>query len=210
MGVLLTTGQAADELGCAITSFRRLVHAGLLPGLSRRGVRVMIPLETVQALATRRHAPLQRLEVAEVAVLRVDAARPAPEADRAWTGFAASLAPDDLLKALRGWWRCDAASVAAGGVLPVTLSGFVVAVLTGLQHWEKNAEGRHCFSGARLAGYITDLTTPRIQFTSRTDHDRQLSELLLGTRLASHSGGAIAYTTTHSTSSSPTARRRNP
>lgn len=41
--VLLTTGQAAEELGCAITTFRRLVRAGLLPGLSRRGVRVMIP-----------------------------------------------------------------------------------------------------------------------------------------------------------------------
>ena len=47
--MLLTTGQAAEELGCAITTFRRLIQAGLLPGLSRRGVRVMIPLEVVMA-----------------------------------------------------------------------------------------------------------------------------------------------------------------
>ncbi|MFF9157465.1 helix-turn-helix domain-containing protein [Streptomyces sp. NPDC014846] len=197
--MLLTTGQAADELGCAITTFRRLVHAGLLPGLSRRGVRVMIPLDTVQALATRRRAPLQQLDATEIAVLRVDAARPAPEPDRPWIGFAATLTPDDLLKALRGWWRCDPVSVAAGGVLPVTLSGYVVAVLTGLQAWEKNATGRHVFSQARLAGYVTDLAAPRITLTSRTDGDQRLAESLLGTRLPSDSGGAIAYVTTHTT-----------
>jgi hypothetical protein len=197
MTVLLTTGQAADELGCAITTFRRLVQAGLLPGLSRRGVRVMVPLETVQALAARHRAPLEQLTAAEIAVLRVDTARPAPEPDRPWIGFAATLDPGDLLKALRGWWRCDPASVAAGGVLPVTLSGYVVAVLTGLQAWEKNATGRHCFPRARLAGYVTDLTTPHITLTSRADGDQHLAELLLGTRLPADSGGAIAYVTTH-------------
>ncbi|MES9524117.1 helix-turn-helix domain-containing protein [Streptomyces capoamus] len=195
--MLLTTGQAADELGCAITTLRRLVHAGVLPGLSRRGVRVMIPLDTVQALRERRHAPLHQLQTPEVAVLRVDTAQPAPEPDRDWLGFASSLTPQDLLKALRGWWRCDAASVAAGGVLPVTLSGYVVAVLTGLERWEKNTEGRHAFPDARLAGYVTDLTSPQSVITSSVDSDRRLAELLLGTRLASHSGGAVAYVTTN-------------
>ncbi|MEU0860477.1 helix-turn-helix domain-containing protein [Streptomyces griseofuscus] len=195
--MLLTTGQAAEELGCAITTLRRLVQAGVLPGLSRRGVRVMIPLETVQALRERHKAPLHELEVPEVAVLRVGTAQPAHEPDRDWIGFASTLTPGDLLKALRGWWRCDAASVAAGGVLPVTLSGYVVAVLTGLQRWEKNTKGRHAFPDARLAGYVTDLTSPKTVITSGLDGDRQLAELLLGTRLTSHSGGAVAYVTTN-------------
>ncbi|MGY5059981.1 helix-turn-helix domain-containing protein [Streptomyces sp. 900105755] len=197
--MLLTTGQAAEELGCAITTFRRLVNAGLLPGLSRRGVRVMIPLAAVQALSARRQAALDQIEAEEIAVLRVDAARRTGEPDRDWIGFAATLGPDDLLKALRGWWRCDPASVAAGGVVAVTLSGYVVAVLTGLHTWEKNTEGRHAFPDARLAGYVTDLATPHSVITSRTSGDRRLAELLLGTRLASHSGGAIAYVPTRTT-----------
>ncbi|MFE2159933.1 helix-turn-helix domain-containing protein [Streptomyces lydicus] len=191
--MLLTTGQAAEELGCAVTTFRRLVHAGLLPGLARRGVRVMVPLEVVQALRTRQPAPLGKLDVDEVAVLRVDTAQPANEPDRSWIGFAATLTPDDLLKALRGWWRCDAASVAAGGVLPVTLSGYVVAVLTGLARWEKNTKGRHAFPEAVLAGYVTDLGQPTKHLTAPAAQDRAVANLLLGTRLTSHSGGAIAY-----------------
>lgn len=196
--MLLTTGQAAEELGCAVTTFRRLVQAGVLPGLSRRGVRVMTPLSVVQALIARPSAALQQLDVKEVPVLRVDVAKPVEEPDRAWIGFAASLAPEDLLKALRGWWRCDPASVAAAGVLPVTLSGYVVAVLTGLDVWQRNGQGRYAFPDARLAGYVTDLATPRLVITARTDSDRQLAELLLGTWLPSHSGGAIAYVTTTS------------
>ncbi|MGW4026791.1 DNA-binding protein [Streptomyces sp. NPDC005009] len=194
--MLLTTGQAADELGCAITTFRRLVQAELLPGLSRRGVRVMIPLPVVQALSTRKHAALDRLSVNEIAVLRVDTAQPVDEPDRNWLGFSASLTPEDLLKALRGWWRCDPASIAAGGVLPVTMSGYVVAVLTSLERWERNSEGRHAFPDARLAGYVTDLASPTTTITSRVVDDQELAELLLGTRLASHSGGAIAYVPT--------------
>ncbi|WP_438493565.1 DNA-binding protein [Streptomyces asiaticus] len=197
--MLLTTGQAAEELGCAITTFRRLVHAELLPGLTRRGVRVMIPLHVVQALSMRPEAPLAQLDTEEIAVLRVDAAQRADGQDRDWIGFAASLSPDDLLRSLRGWWRCDVTSVAAGGVLPVTLSGYVVAVLTGLEAWEKNTEGRHAFPDARLAGYVTDLAAPHITITSSADGDRQLGELLLGKRLASHSGGAIAYVSTNTT-----------
>ncbi|MGW6954130.1 helix-turn-helix domain-containing protein [Streptomyces chartreusis] len=197
--MLLTTGQAAEELGCAITTFRRLVSAGVLPGLSRRGVRIMVPLDVVQALRTREHPPLDQLPTTEIAVLRVDAARRTDEPERSWIGFAGTLPPEDLLKALRGWWRCDAESVAAGGVLPVTVSGYVVAVLTGLERWEKNSEGRHAFPDARLAGYVTDLAVPHISITASLDDDRRLAELLLGTRLASHSGGAIAYVTTHTT-----------
>ncbi|MCX5602940.1 helix-turn-helix domain-containing protein [Streptomyces phaeochromogenes] len=197
--MLLTTGQAAEELGCAVTTFRRLVHAEVLPRLGRRGVRVMVPLEAVQELRARHSASLHHLPVSELAVLRVDVARPVQEPDRRWIGFAASLSPVDLLKALRGWWRCDAASVAAAAVLPVTLSGYVVAVLTGLETWEKNAQGRHAFPQARLAGYVTDLVTPVTQVTAESEADRKLADLLLGTRLTSHSGGAIAYVPTRTT-----------
>lgn len=197
--MLLTTGQAAAELGCAITTFRRLVHAELLPGLSQRGVRTVVPLDVVQALQQRAPAPLEQLPVKEIAVLRVDVAQRVREDDRDWIGFSPRLSPEQLLKALRGWWRCDAASVAAGGVLPVTLSGYVVAVLTGLQTWTKNDHGRHAFPEAVLAGYVTDLAAPSIRITARAGDDRQLADLLLGTRLPSASGGAIAYVTTRRT-----------
>lgn len=194
--MLLTTAQAAEELDCAVTTFRRLAQAGVLPGLERRGVRVMTPLETVQTLKDRVEAPLHLLEAPEVAVLRADAARPVEEPGRAWIGFGADLPPADLLKALRGWWRCDAASVAAGGMLPVTVSGYVVAVLTGLQRWERNEHGRHAFPDAELAGYITDLAAPARELTGTRTADRTLVRELLGTRLVSHSGGAIAYVRT--------------
>lgn len=198
--MLLTTGQAAEELGCAVTTFRRLVNAGVLPGLSRRGVRVMTPLPVVQALRQRIHAPLHRLDVPEIGVLRVDAARRVDDDDRLWIGYAPHIGPDNLLKSLKGRWRCDAPSIATAGVLPVTLSGYVVAVLTGLHPYERNAEGRYTFSDARLAGYITDLATPATELTSPVKSDRTLAELLLGTRLESHSGGAIAYVTTNTAS----------
>ncbi|MFD4998709.1 helix-turn-helix domain-containing protein [Streptomyces buecherae] len=197
--MLLTTGQAARELGCAITTLRRLVHAGLLPGITRHGVRVMIPLDAVQSLAARTRTPLGHVEADEVAVLRVDAARQVTEDDREWAGFAASLPPETLLKALCGWWRCDAASVAAGGVLPVTVAGYVVAVLTGLEQWESNAQGRRAFPRARLAGYVTDLATPTTVLTATTAGERRLADRLLGTRLPSHSSGPIAYVATRPT-----------
>jgi hypothetical protein len=201
--VLLTTGQAAEELGCAITTFRRLVNAGVLPGLSHRGVRVMTPLAVVQALQDRAHAPVHRLGVTELGVLRVDAARQIDDDDRHWIGYAPHLGPENLLKSLKGWWRCDAPAIAAADVLPVTLSGYVVAVLTGLHTWERNAEGRYAFSDARLAGYITDLAAPAKELTSHVKSDRALAELLLGTRLESHSGGAIAYVTTNTADRRP-------
>lgn len=198
--MLLTTGQAAEELGCAITTYRRLIRAGVLPGLSRRGVRVMTPLWVVQALHKRAPAPVDRLDADLLGVLRVDAAQQVHDADRKWAGYAAGLGPDDLLKGLRGWWRCDAASVAAGGVLPVTVSGYVVAVLTGLDRWEKGDGGRHAFPDAVLAGHITDLATPVKHLTAPQQNDRDIADLLLGARLPSQSSGAIAYVSTRSSS----------
>ncbi|MFB4427062.1 helix-turn-helix domain-containing protein [Streptomyces sp. QL37] len=198
--MLLTTGQAAEELGCAITTYRRLIRAGVLPGISRRGVRVMTPLWVVQALQKRAPAPVDRLDADLLGVLRVDAARQVQDTDRNWAGYAAGLGPDDLLKGLRGWWRCDAASVAAGGVLPVTVSGYVVAVLTGLDRWEKGEGGRHAFPDAVLTGYVSDLATPIKHLTAPRQADRDVADLLLGTRLPSQSSGAIAYVSTRSSS----------
>lgn len=71
-----------------------------------------------------------------------------------------------------------------------------MAVLTGLERWQRNDAGHHAFPDARLAGYVTDLAAPQITVTGGTDGDRRLAELLLGTRFASHSGGAIAYVPT--------------
>ena len=94
----------------------------------------------MRSAASRRPVPadrLGRLPVGEFSACSgTEAAARRPDD----TPIAASLSPGDLLKALRGWWRCDAASVAAGGVLPVALSGYVVAVLTGLDNWERNTE----------------------------------------------------------------------
>ncbi|WP_346768553.1 helix-turn-helix domain-containing protein [Streptomyces sp. R301] len=197
MDVLLTTSQAAAELGCAVTTFRRLVHAGLIPGVVSRGVRVMVPLETVQALRTRRTAALHRLPADEIAVLRVRGAEsPHAGASAGRQGFSAAAPTSDLLANLRGWWRCDAPSVAAGGVLPVTVAGYVVAVLTNLHQWETNSEGRTLFSDAVLAGHVTDLARPTVHLTAQDATDRATAQLLLGARLASDSGGPIAYVST--------------
>jgi hypothetical protein len=196
--MLLTTGQAAAELGCAVTTFRRLVRAGLLPETVHHGVRVMVPLEAVQALKSRPCANLNHLSVREIAVLRADVAdisQVAPIPEQA-SGFSAVLGPEDLLTALRGRWRCDPASVAAGGVLPVTLSGYVVAVLTGLQRWVKDSQGRHSFPDAVLAGYVTDLVTPVTHLIAPTRAERQAASRLLGAVLPSHSGGPVAYVPT--------------
>lgn len=190
--MLLTTGQAAEELGCAVTTFRRLVHAGLLPGLSRRGVRVMVPWEVIQALKDRPKADLEHLKAPEIAVLRADVANP-PAAGGPAHGFSATLDPDTLLAALKGHWRCNPASVAAGKILPVTLSGYVVAVLTGLERWEKDEGRRHSFPEAALAGYVTDLAAPTKHLTAYDPADRATADLLLGTLLPSDSGGPVAY-----------------
>jgi hypothetical protein len=199
-GVLLTTGQAAAELGCAVTSFRRLVHAGLIPETDRHGVRVMVPLEAVQALKARPRARLNHLPVPEIAVLRADVAKATPGRPHQQTsGFSAALGPEKLLAALRGSWRCDAESAAASGILPVTLSGYVVAVLIGLQRWVKDGQGRHSFPDAILAGYVTDLVTPVTHLTAPARAGRQAASQLLGAVLPSHSGGPVAYVRTRPT-----------
>lgn len=201
--MLLTTGQAAAELGCAVTTFRRLVRAGLLPEISHHGVRVMVPLEAVQALKSRSHAGLDHLKVPEIAVLRADVAdTPNGSVVRQCSGFSAALGPEELLAALRGRWRCDPVSVAAGGVLPVTLSGYVVAVLTGLQRWVKDGQGRHAFPDAVLAGYVTDLVTPVKHLTAPTRAGRLAADRLLGAVLPSHSGGPVAYVSTRTAATS--------
>lgn len=203
MEVLLTTSQAAAELGCAVTTFRRLVRAGLLPDATHHGVRAMVPLETVQSLKSRSHASLEHLEVPEIAVLRADVADMASRTDgQPLNGFSAALSPDELLTALSVRWRCDPASVAAGRFLPVTLSGYVVAVLTDLQRWVRDDRGRHSFPDAVLAGYVTDLATPVKHLTAPTRSGRQVADRLLGHLLVSHSGGPVAYV---STRTSPTA-----
>jgi hypothetical protein len=200
--MLLTTGQAAAELGCAVTTFRRLIHAGLLPGLSRHGVRVMVPLDVITALKHRPAADLTRLQVPEIAVLRANVATPAGRPGEQAQGFSASLPPDALLAALQGRWRCNPEDVAAGQVLPVTLSGYVVAVLTGLQRWAKDGQGRHRFPDAVLAGYVTDLATPVKHLTAGAAGDRRTADRLLGTLLMSHSGGPVAYVPTRTLSDS--------
>lgn len=205
--MLLTTGQAAAELGCAVTAFRRLIHADLLPGLARHGVRVMVPLEAVQALKRRDRAALGHVRTPEVAVLRAGVADPKASAPgQRISGFSAQLGPDDLLAALRGHWRCDPASVAAAGLVPVTLSGYVVAVLTGVEQWVKDGQGRHGFPKAVLAGYVTDLVTPVAHLTAPTRDARQAASRLLGAFLPSQSGGPVAYV---STRTAPPARQES-
>ncbi|MQS16375.1 hypothetical protein F7Q99_30270 [Streptomyces kaniharaensis] len=85
----------------------------------------------------------------------------------------------------------------------MTVAGFVVAVLTGLAEWESDGTvgttGRYRFTKARLAGYLTDLTAPANAADPADPEDARLAGLLLGTRLASVSGGPIAYVPTTTT-----------
>ncbi len=153
-----TTAQAAQALGCSADTVRKLIHAGLMPGVEQRGVRAVLPVSVVQALAGRPHAPLDRLvasglaKSSRIAVLRPGVAEPVQEPDRKWMGFSTSLPPGDLLQGLRGWWKCNPGNVKASGLLPVTLGSFVVAVLIGLQTWETapDSDGvtRHRFAAS--------------------------------------------------------------
>ncbi|MET9618132.1 DNA-binding protein [Kitasatospora indigofera] len=178
---------------------KKLIATGVVPGVREQG-RQVFPLAALQRLQARPAADLAVLGASEVAVLRSDAPARVEEADRAWIGFGTGLDEAQLLAALSGWWRCDPARVAAGGVLPVTVAGFVVAVLTGLAEWEADGTvgtaGRYRFTKARLAGYLTDLTAPVNAADPADPQDARLASLLLGTRLPSFSGGPIAYVTT--------------
>lgn len=202
MGVFVTTGQAGTALGCSIPTVKKLMATGVVPGVREQG-RQVFPLAALQRLQARPAADLAVLGAAEVAVLRSDAPARVEEPDREWIGFGTALNETQLLAALSGWWRCDPARVAAGAVLPVTVAGFVVAVLTGLTAWEADGTagtaGRYRFPEARLAGYLTDLTAPANAADPADPEDARLASLLLGTRLASVSGGPIAYVITNPT-----------
>ncbi|WP_259465236.1 DNA-binding protein [Streptomyces sp. TLI_171] len=200
----MTTGQAASALECSIPTVKKLMSTGAVPGVRDTG-RQVFPLAALQQLATRPAADLTAFSTAEVAVLRVAALARIEEPGREWIGFGTALDQDQLLAALAGWWRCDPARVAAGGVLPVTVAGFVVAVLTGLKEWESDGTvgttARYRFPTARLAGYLTDLTAPANAAAPDDAGDARLAELLLGTRLPSVSSGPIAYVATRPTTS---------
>ncbi|WP_158845633.1 DNA-binding protein [Streptomyces sp. NRRL WC-3742] len=181
---------------------KKLMATGVVPGVREQG-RQVFPLAALQQLQARPVAELTVLGMAEVAVLRSDAPTRVEEPDRDWIGFGAALNEAQLLAALSGWWRCDPARVAAGGVLPVTVAGFVVAVLTGLAEWESDGTagtaGRFRFPKARLAGYLRDLTAPANAAAPADPEDARLAGQLLGTRLPSVSGGPIAYVPTRPT-----------
>lgn len=198
--MFVTTGQAGTALGCSIPTVKKLMATGVVPGVREQG-RQVFPLAVLQQLQARPTADLTVLGVSEVAVLRSDAPVKVDEPDREWIGFGTALDEAQLLAALSGWWRCDPARVAAGGVLPVTVAGFVVAVLTGLAEWESDGTvgtaARFRFPKARMAGYLTDLTVPANAAAPADPEDARLAGLLLGTRLPSVSGGPIAYVTTN-------------
>jgi hypothetical protein len=197
--MLLTTSQAAQELGCAVTTFRRLTRTGAVPNVTQRGARTLVPWKVVRALRELPMAPLERLPAQEIGVLRVGAARRVQEMERSWSGFHVDLQPTELLESLRGWWRCDARSVAAGEVLPVTVAGYVVAVLTNLTEWDRAPRGLHRFTHARIAGYVTNLAESSVRLPSQHLSDRDVATALLATRLPSHSSAAIAYVPTRLT-----------
>ncbi|MFB8206023.1 DNA-binding protein [Kitasatospora purpeofusca] len=189
---------------------KKLLATGVVPGVREQG-RQVFPLAALQRLQARPAAVLSVFGTAEVAVLRSDAPQRVDEPDREWIGFGTGLDEAQLLAALSGWWRCDPARVAAGAVLPVTVAGFVVAVLTGLDEWEADGTagttGRYRFPRARLAGFLTDLTAPVNAVDPTDPEDARLAGLLLGTRLVSVSGGPIAYVpTTTSAAQSDTER----
>src|SRR6478609_8008420 len=163
----MTTALAARELRISANTFKKLVTAGLFPAVGSRGVRTVVPEGDVHALARRDAVQVDRLGIPELPVLRVGPAERVSGEDRQWTGYAADLAEDQMLAALRGWWRCDPSRVVGAGVLPVTLGPYVVAVLSGLRPgdweplgWQAGESERYRFTSAQLAGYVTDLVTP--------------------------------------------------
>jgi hypothetical protein len=202
--VFLTTGQAGAVLGCSAPTIQKLMATGLIPGTERpasaSGTRRAFPYDALQALQQLPEADLTAFaDRPEIAVLRPSAPQRVAEDDRDWIGFGTSMTAPQLLAALSRWWRCNPHRVAASGVLPVTVAGFTVAVLTGLNEWEpdgRKVQTRYHFTGARLAGYLTDLTRPANALQAPAAEDKRLADLLLGTRLHSVSSGPIAYVPT--------------
>lgn len=198
---LITLPQAAAHTGLSRSALSTIMKAGLLPMVVRHGRTRLIPTDVAQQLKARPAAALHHLlptaaGIDTMPVLRVDVAKPVHEEDRPFIGFHADLSPEDLLEALRGWWTGKPEKISQTGILPVTLGGFVVAVLTGLGDWESKRTDtgviRHRFD-ANLVSYISDLDTPVNLITTGTADDRRISEVLLGKHLESNSGGPIAY-----------------
>lgn len=197
----LTTTQSAQLMRVPVKTVERLIDSGLIRGAAATG-RQVFPIEAAQALAARSLAPLAALPGPEIPVLRVGVAKPADENDdREWIGYSTALSHDQLRLALSGWWRCDPERVSAAEFLPVTLRGFVVAVLTGLSDPLSDGGGRYArynFPQARLAGYVLDLGNPVNATTTDPEDTAGLTyvPMLLGARLPSQSGGPIAYVPT--------------
>ncbi|MEU3170405.1 hypothetical protein [Streptosporangium sp. NPDC006930] len=198
---LITLRQAAIHLNLSSTSLQKIAAAGLLPAARQHGGKLVVPADVVQRIQARSAVALHHLlptatGSATMAVLRVDVAKHVPDEDRPFIGFRADLTPEDLLEALRGWWVGRPEKIAQAGILPVTLGGFIVAVLTGLISWDTkltdNGLIRHRFD-ARLAGYISDLDAATNMIDVGTADDLRIAKLLLGKRLESTSGGPIAY-----------------
>ncbi|MEV4383377.1 hypothetical protein [Streptosporangium sp. NPDC049644] len=200
---LIALRQAAVHSNLSLAALQKIAAAGLLPAAGRHGDRLVVPADVAQRIRARSAVALHHLLPtttgdATMAVLRVDVAKRVPGEDRPFIGFRADLTPADLLEALRGWWVGRPEKIAQAGILPVTLGGFVVAVLTGLSGWDTKLTGngltRHRFD-ARLAGYISDLDTATNMITIGAADDLRIAGLLLGKRLTSTSGGPIAYVT---------------
>ncbi|GAA2210548.1 hypothetical protein GCM10009850_060070 [Nonomuraea monospora] len=198
---LITLRQAAVRFGLSLDALQRIAAANLLPAASQHGGKLIIPTDVAQRIHARSAADLRHLlptatGASTMAVLRVDVAKRVSNEDRPYIGFHADLPPADLLEALRGWWVGKPEKIAQSGILPITLGGFVVAVLTGLSDWDTKVTDtgvtRHRFD-ARLAGYISDLEAPTNMITTGTSDDLRIAELLLGQRLTSTAGGPIAY-----------------
>ncbi|WP_329090392.1 hypothetical protein [Streptosporangium sp. NBC_01469] len=198
---LITLRQAAVRFNLPFAALQKIAAADLLPAAGRHGDKLVIPTDVAQRIQARSAVALHHLlptttGSATMAVLRVDVAKHVSDEDRPYIGFRADLTPSDLLEALRGWWVGRPEKIAQTGILPVTLGGFVVAVLTGLSGWDtkltNNGLIRHRFD-ARLAGYIGDLDAAINMIEIGTVDDLRIAELLLGKRLTSTSGGPIAY-----------------
>ncbi|GII56129.1 hypothetical protein Pth03_45180 [Planotetraspora thailandica] len=197
----LTLRQAAIRSDITFAALQKIVSAGLISAATSNGDKPSIPADVAERIRARTTVPLHRalpttIDGTSVAVLRVSVATPVPDNDRRFIGFHADLTPGELLEALRGWWVGKPEKIARAGILPVTLGGFVVAVLTGLNSWETKLTDdglvRHRFD-ARLAGYISDLDMATNMVMIGSDADLRIADQFLGKRLKSTSGGPIAY-----------------
>jgi hypothetical protein len=198
---LITLRQAAVRFDLPYAALQKIAAAGLFPTAGQHCDKPVIPTDVARRIQARSAVALHRLlptttGIATMAVLRVDVAKHVPDEDRSYIGFRADLPPAELMEALRGWWVGRPEKIVQAGILPVTLGGFVVAVLTGLSSWDTKLTDdgliRHRFD-VRLAGYISDLDMAANMITNGTDDDLRTAGLLLGKRLTSTSGGPIAY-----------------